>query len=245
MQTPEGLFRLARGVRLDRREFQDMQETLPETETEHVGAPLKAAAPEVSRLRAAWTLLKQAVVGTEQDYTEGSLNRAVLLLSVPMVLEMAMESVFGVLDVFFVGRLGADAVAAVGLDRVAAHDRLRRGDRARRCPRPRWWRAASARRTRSRPRATAVQAIGLGRRASLPFGAGGALRARAALGLMGAPAAVIDDGLALHGVDARRQRLDPAAVPDQRDLPRRGRRRRSRCARSGSRTPSTSCSTPA
>src|SRR5262245_45098177 len=62
-----------------------------------------------------WTLLKQAVRGSSQDYTEGSLGQAVFLLSVPMILEMLMESVFGILDVFFVGRLGADAVAAVGL----------------------------------------------------------------------------------------------------------------------------------
>jgi len=62
-----------------------------------------------------WQLLKQAVAGSEQDYTEGSLPRAVFLLSVPMILEMAMESVFGILDVFFVGRLGANAVAAVGV----------------------------------------------------------------------------------------------------------------------------------
>ena len=51
----------------------------------------------------------------QQDYTEGSLGRAVFLLSVPMILEMAMESIFGILDVFWVGKLGPDAVAAVGI----------------------------------------------------------------------------------------------------------------------------------
>ncbi len=59
--------------------------------------------------------LKQAVVGTHADYTSGSLNKAILLLAVPMMLEMALESVFAVADLFWVGHLGADAVAAVGL----------------------------------------------------------------------------------------------------------------------------------
>src|SRR6202167_4033032 len=62
-----------------------------------------------------WASLGEAVRGSHQDYTTGSLNRAILLLAVPMVLEMVLESLFAVVDVFWVGRLGANAVATVGL----------------------------------------------------------------------------------------------------------------------------------
>src|SRR5438128_10922766 len=65
--------------------------------------------------RTLWTSLVEAVRGSHQDYTTGSLNRAILLLAVPMVLEMVLESLFAVVDVFWVGRLGANAVATVGL----------------------------------------------------------------------------------------------------------------------------------
>src|SRR5215213_4457025 len=64
-----------------------------------------------------WAAVREAVRGARPsyDYTEGSVGRAILLLSVPMVLEMLMESLFVVCDVYFVGRLGKEAVAAVGL----------------------------------------------------------------------------------------------------------------------------------
>jgi putative MATE family efflux protein len=62
-----------------------------------------------------WTSLAEAIRGSHQDYTSGNLNRAILLLAVPMVLEMVLESLFAVVDVFWVGRLGANAVATVGL----------------------------------------------------------------------------------------------------------------------------------
>jgi putative MATE family efflux protein len=62
-----------------------------------------------------WSSIRESLRGTHQDFTAGSLNRAILLLAIPMVLEMVLESLFAVVDVFWVGRLGADAVATVGI----------------------------------------------------------------------------------------------------------------------------------
>ncbi len=58
---------------------------------------------------------REAVAGTEQDFTEGRMSRAILLLSIPAVLEMIMEAVFVIVDIFFVSKLGANAIATVGL----------------------------------------------------------------------------------------------------------------------------------
>src|SRR5450755_1540197 len=62
-----------------------------------------------------WQSIREALRGSHQDYTVGNLNRAILLLAIPMVLEMVLESLFAVVDVLWVGRLGANAVATVGL----------------------------------------------------------------------------------------------------------------------------------
>lgn len=59
--------------------------------------------------------LREAVRGSRQDFTEGPIGRALVLLAVPMVLETLLESLFAVVDIFFVAHLGADAIATVGL----------------------------------------------------------------------------------------------------------------------------------
>ncbi len=62
-----------------------------------------------------FSLIKESLNGEQQDYTQGSIRKAVFLLAVPMILELSLESVFAVVDIFFVGKLGQNAIATVGL----------------------------------------------------------------------------------------------------------------------------------
>jgi putative MATE family efflux protein len=156
-------------------------------------APRTAETEETETKASLWTLTKQAVKGTEQDYTEGSLGRAVFLLSVPMILEMLMESVFGILDVYFVGRLGADAVAAVGVTEsfLTVVFALAIGMSMSTT-------ALVARRIGEKDpeeaARTAVQAILVGVLVSAPIAVAGVVWPRELLALMGAPPSVVETG---------------------------------------------------
>jgi putative MATE family efflux protein len=162
---------------------------IQETDPSEVGQ----AEADRSSARRLMSDLVDAVRGTQQDYTVGPVGRAILLLAVPMVLETAMESIFAVVDVFFVSRVGSVAVATVGLTeslltiiytmamglsigvtavvarRIGEHDR----DGAARA---------------------AVQAVLLGLIVSALLGVLGATYAPRLLGLMGASDEVIRDG---------------------------------------------------
>src|SRR5687768_3673239 len=143
--------------------------------------------------RGLWSLLKAAVTGEQKDYTTGSLNMALFMLAVPMVLEMAMESLFAVVDAFYVSRVGTEALTvvalteavmmlvysiAIGLSMSAT--------------------AFVARRTGEKNLAgaaeAAVQAIYLAVIVSLPLSLAGIFFAPEILGLMGATQSVIAQG---------------------------------------------------
>jgi putative MATE family efflux protein len=75
-----------------------------------------APGPETAESVSFWTIVKESVRGeVHHDFTEGTIGRAILLLAVPMVLEVVLESVFAVADIFWVSHLGPEAVASVGL----------------------------------------------------------------------------------------------------------------------------------
>jgi putative MATE family efflux protein len=138
-----------------------------------------------------WATIREALRGSHGgDYTEGPIGRAIVLLAVPMVLELALESVFAIVDVFFVGRLGPDAVATVGLTEAmltimyAALAGLSVGATA-----------TVARRIGERDpdgaAVAAVQAMALAVLIAVPAGAAGAWFARPLLVLMGAAPGVL------------------------------------------------------
>lgn len=140
-----------------------------------------------------WSSLREAVAGTQQDFTEGNLSRGVALLAVPMVLEMVMESIFAVVDVFFVARLGEDAISSVGLTEAmltliyAVAIGLAMGTTA-----------MVARRVGEKDRAAAstvaVQAILIAVFLSVLIGLAAAPVAPTLLRLMGATAGIVDTG---------------------------------------------------
>jgi putative MATE family efflux protein len=150
----------------------------------------------LSRTRGAarvWATVREAVRGSHQDFTEGPIGRAILLLAIPMVMEMMMESVFAIADIFWVSKLGADSVATVGITEsmlaliyavaigvsVSATAMV-----ARRIGERDPEHAASA----------AVQAIALGVVLAIPIGITGALLAPKLLALMGGSPALVATG---------------------------------------------------
>lgn len=148
---------------------------------------------EKSTLARRRNFLREALAGSDQDFTEGSLSRGIALLAIPTMLEMAMESTFGVVDAFWVARLGADSLAAVGLTEgllvLVFSVALGLSMAAT---------ATVARRIGEKDRegaATAAgQAIVCGAAVGIATGVAGVFLAARLLGLMGAPASVIHAG---------------------------------------------------
>ena len=140
-----------------------------------------------------WPTIREAIRGSHHDYTSGPIGRAIILLAVPMVLEMLMESLFAVVDIFWVAHIGPDAVATVGLTEsmltlaYTAAMGLSIGVTA----------MVARRIGEKKPEAAAeaaVQGIALGVITALVIGVAGVLLAPTLLGLMGASPEVIATG---------------------------------------------------
>jgi putative MATE family efflux protein len=141
----------------------------------------------------AWQAIKDAIRGSEADYTKIDLRRAIFLLAVPMILELVMESTFAVVDIYFVGKLGASAVATVGLTETYLYllYSLAMGLSMAVT-------AIVARRTGEKDRESAstaaVQSIFLALLCSIPFMIAGIFFAKDLLALMGSDAWGIENG---------------------------------------------------
>jgi putative MATE family efflux protein len=149
--------------------------------------------PALSGWRGIWDDIRKAVRGTSMDYTQGSIGRAVFILAIPMMLEMAMESTFAVVDIYFVSSLGPSAVATVGLTEsvltlvYAVGIGFAMGTTA----------LVARRIGEKNPEAAAdaaVQAILVALLASLPFLIAGVFFAKDILALMGADAWSLEHG---------------------------------------------------
>ncbi|WP_374674865.1 MATE family efflux transporter [Ideonella sp.] len=156
-------------------------------------AATAAVAPPPAR-SSLWRDVRDAMRGTGADYTRIPLRRAVFLLAVPMVLELVLESTFAVVDIWFVARLGASAVATVGLTETFLFLLYAVGIGLAMAVT-----AVVARRTgegdRDAAAVSAAQAIWVAVLASVPFAVVGIVYARELLQLMGA-----DDWTLTHGV---------------------------------------------
>jgi putative MATE family efflux protein len=163
-------------------------------EAVETGNATSATIPHPIQPQSFWSAVRESLRGSQQDYTVGPIGRSIILLAIPMVLEMCMESVFAVVDIKWVSYLGADAMATVGLTeslltliyalaiglsigatamvarRIGEHDKER---------------AARA----------AVQAVGLGLIVSFTLALVGAPLAPRLLALMGASPSVIEHGV--------------------------------------------------
>jgi putative MATE family efflux protein len=151
------------------------------------------AAPPLAAGESIWSAVREALRGSRRNYTEGPIGRAILILAIPMVLEMVMESVFVVCDVFFVSKLGPDAVATVGLTEslLAIVYTIAMGLSI-------GVSATVARRTGEHDTEgasrTAVQGIALGIIVAVVLGVAGAIFAPSLLRLMGASPSVLASG---------------------------------------------------
>ena len=69
----------------------------------------------INKISSAWNLFRLALKGDESSILSGNIDRAIFLLAIPMTLEMMMESLFAIVDIFFVSKIGVNAIAVVGL----------------------------------------------------------------------------------------------------------------------------------
>ncbi len=79
------------------------------------GAPASDSKATIAQPQGLWSAIRESLRGSHRDYTVGPVGRSIILLAIPMVLEMCMESIFAVVDIKWVSYLGADAMATVGL----------------------------------------------------------------------------------------------------------------------------------